>query len=244
MRLVHMCASMPSPPLPLPFRRMVSTISDALFFSCSLPSSSRAPTQTHSQAAANDSTCTYFKPASSTMAASREEILKVPAPWQCKAQVYSVFFLSNPDHGSTGDTSAMMYSPLEAESEFARSGSLRKGLAGLMVIRYSDTPVGPYDELLIIPGPFSYSVKENGVPREKKNSRITRIYVSHKHTTYNGRYSKSQCTRLLERDELMVSYAISRLEYSQTSRSLRLARPPRRQLPSQGLPFRHDKPCG
>lgn len=129
------------------------------------------------------------------MAASPEAILKVPAPWKCKAQVYSMFFLSNLDEISTGDISAMMYSPLEAESEFAasESGSLRKGLAGLMVIRYSDTPVGPYDELLVIPGPFSYSVMENGVPKEKQNSRITRIYVSQKHTAYNGRRSKLQC---------------------------------------------------
>lgn len=129
------------------------------------------------------------------MAASSEALLKVPAPWQCKAQVYSMFFQSKPGKSSTGDIAAMLYSPLEAESEFAavKSGSLQKGLAGLMVIRYSDTPVGPYDELLVIPGPFSYSVMENGVAREKKNSRISRIYVSQKHTTYNGRYSKSQC---------------------------------------------------
>lgn len=50
----------------------------------------------------------------------------------------------------------------------------------LQLIRYSETPVGPYDEMVLLPGDF-------GVPGGKgQNMRITRIYVSQKDTCYNG----------------------------------------------------------
>ncbi|KUI66632.1 hypothetical protein VM1G_02306 [Cytospora mali] len=59
-----------------------------------------------------------------------------------------------------------------------------------MIVRYSDTPVGPYDELVIIPGAYTYPVQnEKGKWVEKENPRVTRIYVSQKHTLYNGRYN-------------------------------------------------------
>ena len=64
----------------------------------------------------------------------------------------------------------------------------------VQVIRYSDTPVGPYDELLIVPGSFGYRIKDDAsggeTIREEKNQRVTRIYVSQKHTCWNGRKSK------------------------------------------------------
>lgn len=51
-----------------------------------------------------------------------------------------------------------------------------------MIIRYSETPVGSYNEMIYMPGSFQ-------VPREgaKPASRVTRIYVDQKETTYNGR---------------------------------------------------------
>lgn len=51
----------------------------------------------------------------------------------------------------------------------------------LQIIRYTQTPVGPYDEMALLPGDFA-------MPRAKEsNMRITRIYVSQKDTCYNGR---------------------------------------------------------
>ena len=52
------------------------------------------------------------------------------------------------------------------------------------IIRYSDTPVGSYDELAILPGYF------NGVGAagtQRKDLRITGIWVSQEATLVNGR---------------------------------------------------------
>ena len=50
----------------------------------------------------------------------------------------------------------------------------------IQIVRYSETPVGPYDELLIIPGDFKAS------QNDEKRMRITRIYVNQSETCYNG----------------------------------------------------------
>lgn len=61
----------------------------------------------------------------------------------------------------------------------------------IQIIRYRDSPVGPYDELLVVPGSFDWSRDGPDGRREVgRNPRITRIYVSQKHTCYNGRVSK------------------------------------------------------
>lgn len=51
-------------------------------------------------------------------------------------------------------------------------------------IRYHDSPTGPYDELLIVPGKFE--VGEAG--KKKEMLRVTRIYVSERGTMWNGIY--------------------------------------------------------
>jgi len=62
----------------------------------------------------------------------------------------------------------------------------------VQVIRYTESPAGPYDELLIVPGKFEYEVekqkKDGKIKSETKSDlRLTRIYVSQKHTCFNGR---------------------------------------------------------
>lgn len=52
------------------------------------------------------------------------------------------------------------------------------------IIRYSETPVGPYDELAILPGTFSGVGRDGG---KRRDSRITGIWVSSKETLINGR---------------------------------------------------------
>ncbi|KAI1756535.1 hypothetical protein F4782DRAFT_537649 [Xylaria castorea] len=112
-------------------------------------------------------------------------IVPVPAPWQLRGTVYIVTFFSKagklPDHA---------YSPLERNSAYASpaaSGEHRGGISQFQVIRYTESPVGPYDELIVCPGYFDYEIEEDGRRKVKKNARISRIYVSQKYTCWNGR---------------------------------------------------------
>lgn len=87
-----------------------------------------------------------------------------------------------------------MYSPLEAHSPFS-DGKFIGGLANVQVIRYTESPVGPYDELIVVPGKFEYHVDsklEDGNLKQvtKQNLRVTRIYVSQEATCWNGRNSE------------------------------------------------------
>lgn len=52
------------------------------------------------------------------------------------------------------------------------------------IIRYSDTPVGTYDELALMPGYFHGVGKEGG---KMKDLRVTGIWVSQEATLMNGR---------------------------------------------------------
>ncbi|KAL4783585.1 hypothetical protein BJX76DRAFT_250846 [Aspergillus varians] len=54
-------------------------------------------------------------------------------------------------------------------------------LKAVMILRYSDSPVGPYDELILIPG---RAVNPN---TGKKDMRISTIYVSTDASVWNGR---------------------------------------------------------
>ena len=48
--------------------------------------------------------------------------------------------------------------------------------------RYHDSPVGAYDEVLIVPGSFAVGAKG----KERDMLRVTRIYVSERGTLWNG----------------------------------------------------------
>ncbi|KAK9771488.1 hypothetical protein SCAR479_11827 [Seiridium cardinale] len=112
-------------------------------------------------------------------------IVTVPAPWKLKGTVYTVTFWSR-----AGELPAFAYSPLEASSAFADpqiSGQHRGGTSQIQIIRYTESPVGPYDELILVPGFFDYTVAEGGTIKTQKNARVTRIYVSQKYTCWNGR---------------------------------------------------------
>ena len=56
----------------------------------------------------------------------------------------------------------------------------------LQIVRYSETPVGPYDELVVMPGYFDTPV---GGKKGARNTRITAIWVSQKDTCWNGMMS-------------------------------------------------------
>lgn len=103
------------------------------------------------------------------------------------------------------------YSPLERSDPRTTAGSY-SGVAGfIQILRYTETPVGPYDEFVLIPGAFTYD--REGLP--KTNIRVSRMYVSQKYTNWNGRVSKYFTWRLhYTLHELTPD---SRLEYSETS---------------------------
>jgi hypothetical protein len=115
-------------------------------------------------------------------------IVPVPAPWKLKGDVYIANFYTK-----AGELPDFAYSPLEGSSSFAgpEAGKHVGGPSQFQIIRYTDTPVGTYDELIICPGFFEYEVEEGGKRRKRKNARVTRIYVSQKYTCWNGRRSKS-----------------------------------------------------
>lgn len=64
----------------------------------------------------------------------------------------------------------------------------------VQIVRYTETPVGTYDELVIMPGDFDVPVlsgsggeRDGGKKKKvKKNTRITGIWVSQKDTCWNG----------------------------------------------------------
>ena len=68
----------------------------------------------------------------------------------------------------------------------------------VQIVRYHETPVGSYDELILLPGFFEVPKDAHGNERGKKKqtSRITRIYVDQKTTTYNGLCCPSSYTFL------------------------------------------------
>jgi len=104
------------------------------------------------------------------------------APWTSQCETYwLLLWLSNP-------LPAGIYAPLEASAINEQHGPFKGGLGMVQIVRYSDTPVGAYDELLIIPGNFEVlGGKEKGKGKAKAKLRITRIYVGQRDTCYNGR---------------------------------------------------------
>jgi hypothetical protein len=102
-----------------------------------------------------------------------------PPPWETKCDIYWLLSYNR------GPLPANAYSPLEASSptfaDATKAGAFKGGLGLVMIIRYSDTPVGSYNEMIYMPGSFE-------VPRKglKPAARVTRIYVDQKETTYNG----------------------------------------------------------
>lgn len=114
-------------------------------------------------------------------------IVSVPAPWKLKGTVYLVTFFNK-----AGQLPAHAYSPLEQDSTFASPAASGKHLGGIsqfQVIRYHESPVGPYDELIVCPGSFTFETEQDGKRKKNKAARISRIYVSQKHTCWNGRTS-------------------------------------------------------
>ncbi|EUC39830.1 hypothetical protein COCMIDRAFT_110435 [Bipolaris oryzae ATCC 44560] len=106
-----------------------------------------------------------------------------PAPWTLKGTVYSITYVPLSTKLPT-----KAFAPLERQYASAVEGEYIGILGQIQIIRYTDSPVGPYDELLIVPGFFKYNhTTPSGKVEERKNVRVSRIYVSQKYTCWNGR---------------------------------------------------------
>lgn len=119
---------------------------------------------------------------------------QVPAPWTLKGTIYSfMLYISTKEAANLASEKSFLYSPLEADSSFAENRPVG-GLAMVQVIRYSESPVGPYDELVTMPGKFEHhcTATINGKPESSKHSNllVTKAFVSQEKTCWNGRISK------------------------------------------------------
>ncbi|KAI5479190.1 acetoacetate decarboxylase beta barrel domain containing protein [Pseudohyphozyma bogoriensis] len=112
-----------------------------------------------------------------------------PAPWTLTGVGYSFLLLSTPFSPSPLPLPEASYAPLEKGSSgdlTEGGGSFHGGVGVVMLIRYESSDVGPYDELIYMPGVFKVpSVAE--LTKDEFHKSITRIYVSTKESAENGR---------------------------------------------------------
>jgi hypothetical protein len=100
------------------------------------------------------------------IAQTKPLVLKSPPPWKLSGEGIILIFKFNKNWV---ETSGLLPSHLQ--------GKFRGGLGYVMLVNYENSPVGPYHELLIIPGKF----------RKSKKQAITKIYVDSEASTQNGR---------------------------------------------------------
>ncbi|KAH9852028.1 hypothetical protein C2E23DRAFT_827258 [Lenzites betulinus] len=82
-----------------------------------------------------------------------------------------------------GETLPISYFPTQETQLYKASmeqGAFRGGRGSITLIRYSESPVGPFEELAIAPGEFAN-------PYQKPSHRVTRAYVSSMEALINGR---------------------------------------------------------
>ncbi len=113
-----------------------------------------------------------------------------------KAKIWSLpIYVTSKMAATLSSDKDFLYSELEAESS-SSSGKLVGGLSMVQIVRYTESPAGPYDEMILMPGYYEYAAetkKKDGTTQiaTKKNLRVTKIFVSQKSTCWNGR--KSEC---------------------------------------------------
>jgi hypothetical protein len=114
---------------------------------------------------------------------SPSPIQPVPPPWLLKATVYAL------------PIPPAFPLPIKAHSPLKRNSTAMQGdyigsLGAMLIVRYSEAPVGPYDELVLLPGYFEYPrTLADGSVEIRRTIRGTRFYVSQKYTYWNGRIS-------------------------------------------------------
>lgn len=103
-------------------------------------------------------------------------VKEAPAPWKLKGTSW-IFVL--PGLSKDASFPAGFAAPHEAEA-LAEGGEFVGGFGSVQLVSYTESPVGPYDELVYTPGRWKYMNNDPAL-------RVTRIYVSVKESTENGR---------------------------------------------------------
>ncbi|KIK69050.1 hypothetical protein GYMLUDRAFT_633942 [Collybiopsis luxurians FD-317 M1] len=106
-----------------------------------------------------------------------EDIPVAPAPWTLDVQDGWIFVLP-PLLG--GPLPPGFATNLEAKVEESTGIRTLSDIGLMLLVRYAASPVGPYDELIYVPGKWVY---DDGM----KGFRITTIYVSSNASVFNGR---------------------------------------------------------
>ncbi|RDX48224.1 hypothetical protein OH76DRAFT_1405139 [Lentinus brumalis] len=110
------------------------------------------------------------------------EVRPTPAPWTVKAEAW--WFITSIGHRpEPGETLPISYFPSQETQLYKTSTAqeaFRGGRGSVTLLRYTDTPIGPFDELAISPGEFTN-------PFEQECHRITRAYASSIAAVVNGR---------------------------------------------------------
>ncbi|KAM0458827.1 hypothetical protein ACHAPV_005816 [Trichoderma viride] len=115
-------------------------------------------------------------------------ISPLPPQWDLRGDIYTFSFWTSPKAASALPEHA--YSPLEGVTSFADETYSRPvgGLSMIQILSYRDSPIGPYDEMLVAPGSFDWERTEaDGKKTKGCNPKITRIYVSTPNSCFNGR---------------------------------------------------------
>jgi hypothetical protein len=91
-----------------------------------------------------------------------------PPPWNLKGEGFILLY---------------RFSQKEIQSDVFLSEKFKRsflgGFGAVMIVDYKESNVGPYSELLFIPGTFRYE--------EKRKKTISKIYVSTRESIFNGR---------------------------------------------------------
>ena len=118
------------------------------------------------------------------------DIHRAPPPWTLNAKLYLFFTILKPVNREDPILQGLppgSYHPSEnmhpsALAPINGSPQWKGGLTCMVLVRYEQSPVGPYDELMVTYDGFAN-------PHEKKatSARITNINVSSRKTVWNGR---------------------------------------------------------
>lgn len=125
----------------------------------------------------------------STSRSPPADIPLAPPPWVLKAKLYLFAAVLKPVHREDPILQGLppgSYHPSEtihpsALAPINGAPQWKGGMTSVVIVRYEESPVGPYDELIMISDGFAN-------PYEKGTSgRITNIYVSTRESVWNGR---------------------------------------------------------
>ncbi|ORY92840.1 hypothetical protein BCR35DRAFT_349157 [Leucosporidium creatinivorum] len=119
---------------------------------------------------------------------SESAIAPAPAPWLMHGSGW-VFVTHTPFSKTPLPLPAGAYDPFEEGTSFDKSGDYHGGTGVVMLLRYTDCPVGPYDELIYCPGylAFKEGAEKDGEGKDEFGMSVTRIYVSAAASVKNGR---------------------------------------------------------